>query len=314
MSKEDPNPPQLAAPSIERKLDLVSLQLFSAICFHGSLGKAARNEYIAPSALSKRISDLEHAIGTPVFYRDSGGVRLTPAGEMLHSHVAKIMKDVESMRRELHQYVIGGKGEVRIAASGWTTIQFLPEDLVKFTTTHSDIDVILQEGRSWEVIRSVRTGTADIGLCPEPLIEDELERRLYRRDTLVLAVPRGHPLAALTEVPFADCLAYDHVVLQGSSTLLSLVNNAAASVGTEVRARLHVGSLEAMCRMVVAGIGVAVIPDQALTETARDNGVVLVRIAEDWAARNVYVYAKSFESLPKAAKLMVDVLCGPDTY
>ena len=47
-----------------RRLDLTSLQLFVAVCELGSIGKAAEREFIAASAVSKRLADLENAVDT----------------------------------------------------------------------------------------------------------------------------------------------------------------------------------------------------------------------------------------------------------
>ena len=61
--------------SFVRRIDLMSLQLFVAVCELGSIGRAAEREFIAASAVSKRLSDLEAATGTTLLYRHSRGVR-----------------------------------------------------------------------------------------------------------------------------------------------------------------------------------------------------------------------------------------------
>ena len=52
-----------------RRIDLTSLQLFVAVCELGSIGRAAEREFIAASAISKRLSDLEATLGTALLYR-----------------------------------------------------------------------------------------------------------------------------------------------------------------------------------------------------------------------------------------------------
>ena len=66
--------------SFARRIDLTSLQLFVAVCELGSIGRAAEREFIAASAVSKRLSDLETAVDTALLYRHSRGVTLTPGG------------------------------------------------------------------------------------------------------------------------------------------------------------------------------------------------------------------------------------------
>src|SRR5215208_78715 len=80
-----------------RRIDLTSLQLFVAVCELGSIGKAAEREFIAASAVSKRLSDLEATLDTPLLYRHTRGVDLTPAGESLLHHARSVLFSLEKM-------------------------------------------------------------------------------------------------------------------------------------------------------------------------------------------------------------------------
>ncbi|MDO4968072.1 MAG: LysR family transcriptional regulator, partial [Comamonadaceae bacterium] len=84
--------------SFARRIDLTSLQLFVAVCELGSIGRAAEREYIAASAVSKRLSDLEAAVDTALLYRHSRGVTLTPAGESLLHHARNVLYGLERMQ------------------------------------------------------------------------------------------------------------------------------------------------------------------------------------------------------------------------
>ena len=71
------------------RLDLVSLALFASIVRLGSISKAAEQDHLALAAASRRISDLESAIGAPLLERHSRGVRPTLAGEALFAHAQR---------------------------------------------------------------------------------------------------------------------------------------------------------------------------------------------------------------------------------
>ncbi|MDE2618284.1 MAG: LysR family transcriptional regulator, partial [Burkholderiales bacterium] len=115
--------------SFARRMDLTSLQLFVAVCELGSIGRAAEREFIAASAISKRLADLETTLGTPLLYRHTRGVDLTPAGESLLHHARSVLYSLEKMQGELSEYVDGVRGHVRVHASISAIVQFLPEDL-----------------------------------------------------------------------------------------------------------------------------------------------------------------------------------------
>ena len=203
-----------------RRIDLTSLQLFVAVCELGSIGKAAEREFIAASAVSKRLSDLEATLGTPLLYRHTRGVDLTPAGESLLHHARSVLFSLDKMQGELSEYADGVRGHVRIHASISAIVQFLPEDLGRFAQEHGEIKIDLEEHLSTEVLRAVQEGAADLGICntgvksraptgfalppegagsprggPSVTRSDELQTLPYREDELVLIVPRGHALA-----------------------------------------------------------------------------------------------------------------------
>src|SRR5215212_7135015 len=151
--------------SFARRIDLTSLQLFVAVCELGSIGKAAEREFIAASAVSKRLSDLETTLDTALLYRHTRGVDLTPAGESLLHHARSVLSSLEKMQGELSEYADGIRGHVRIHASISAVVQFLPEDLGEFSKHHPQVKIDLEEHLSSEVIRAVQEGTADLGIC-----------------------------------------------------------------------------------------------------------------------------------------------------
>ena len=182
--------------SFARRIDLTSLQLFVAVCELGSIGRAAEREFIAASAVSKRLSDLESTLETPLLYRHTRGVKLTPAGESLLHHARSVLFSLEKMQAELSEYADGIRGHVRIHANISAIVQFLPEDLGDFSRQHPQVKIDLEEHLSTEVLRAVQEGAADLGICNVAAAGGhELQTLPYRQDELVLIVPRGHPLA-----------------------------------------------------------------------------------------------------------------------
>jgi DNA-binding transcriptional LysR family regulator len=293
-----------------RRVDLTSLQLFVAVCELGSIGKAAEREYIAASAVSKRLSDLEATLDTPLLYRHTRGVDLTPAGESLLHHARSVLFSLDKMQGELSEYADGVRGHVRIHASISAIVQFLPEDLGRFVKQHPQVKIDLEEHLSTEVIRAVQEGAADLGLCntgvPGP--GHELQTRPYRQDQLVLIVPRGHRLAGKEAVPFAATLDDDHVGLHSNSSIYLAMRDAAAAAGRTIKLRIHVYGLDAMCRMIHNGLGVGVMPRRAFELMHGVGAVESVNLTDAWARRNIELVARDFSTLPVTARLLVDHL------
>ncbi len=291
-----------------RRMDLTSLQLFVAVCELGSIGKAAEREFIAASAVSKRLSDLEATLDTPLLYRHTRGVDLTPAGESLLHHARSVLFSLEKMQGELSEYSAGVRGHVRVHASISAIVQFLPEDLGEFIRQHAEVKIDLEEHMSTEVVRAVQEGAADLGICNTADGIGELQTLPYRHDRLVLIVPRGHALSAQTEMAFEDSLDFDHVGLHANSSIYLAMREAAAQAGRTIKLRIHVTGLDAMCRMIHNGLGVGVIPQRAFELMHGVGELEAIPLTNPWASRQIELVARDFSSLPVTARLLVDHL------
>jgi DNA-binding transcriptional LysR family regulator len=293
--------------SFTRRLDLTSLQLFVAVCERGSIGKAAEQEFMAPSAVSKRLSDLESAVGTTLLYRHARGANPTPAGQSLLHHARSVLFSLDKMQGELSEYADGIRGHVRMHANISAIVQFLPEDLGSFIRLHDQIKIDLEEHLSSEVVRAVQEGAADLGIChtgvsgPLP----DLQTRPYRQDQLVLIVPQAHPLAGEKQLAFADSLDWDHVGLHANSSIYQAMHQAATSAGRGIRLRIRVTGLDAMCRMIHNGLGVGLMPRRAFELMHGVGELTCVALTDDWATRQIDLVARDFSTLPVTARLLV---------
>ncbi|WP_304351413.1 LysR substrate-binding domain-containing protein [Comamonas testosteroni] len=310
--------------SFARRIDLTSLQLFVAVCELGSIGRAAEREFIAASAVSKRLSDLEATVDTALLYRHSRGVTLTPAGESLLHHARNVLYGLERMQGELSEYADGVRGHVRMHANMSAIVQFLPEDLGAFAREHSQIKIDLQEHLSPDVLSAVAEGTADIGICTLGNIRSSegqqatvqltqgnvpLQYRSYRNDRLVVVVPERHALAERESVAFTEVLEWDIVGLHAGSSISLAMRSAAAQAGHPLHQRIQVTSLDAMCRMIDNGLGLGLLPDRAFELMHGVGHLRAVQLTDDWAHRELCVVARDFEALPVTTRLLVDHLC-----
>ena len=148
-----------------RRLDLTTLQLFLAIYEEGTLTRASEREAIAVSAASKRLLELEQAVGAVLFERKARGMSLTPAGETLLHHARRVLRDIENIGIELAEHATGVRGYVRMMANLSAIVEFLPEDLRAFLSVHDRIKIELEERPSGGMIEAVADSLADLGIC-----------------------------------------------------------------------------------------------------------------------------------------------------
>ncbi|OLL31074.1 LysR family transcriptional regulator [Burkholderia sp. SRS-W-2-2016] len=293
-----------------KKFDLTSLRLFVAVCQERSIARAAERECITPSAVSRRIAEIEALIGLPVVIRESRGISVTPVGETVMRYAEAVIGNLERMEAELSRYASGAKGSVRVVANLSAVVQFLPEDISSFKRVFPEVDIQIDEQTSVNVLRSVREGDVDFGICNAIEGTEGLDLRPYRSDRLVLMVPAGHRLCGATTVRLQEIVGEHFVGLRSDAALTKLLAEQARKLGAKLDVKIRVGSLDALCRMVHVRLGVAAVPQQIGELYINTLNVELVPIAEDWAVRTLMIVCRSHERLAAPAAALVNFLTG----
>lgn len=290
------------------QLDPVSLRLFVAACEEGSIAGAAEREFIAPSAVSKRISDIESAFKTSLLMRSKKGVEPTPAGQALLRHARQLMRDMERLQGELSEYAAGARGHVHILANVSSIIEFLPEELSEFMLANEHIQVDIEERFSPDVVRGVAEGNADLGICRKSMAVGDLEFIPYRTDHLAVVVPARHPLAGRDCISFAETLEFDHLGLSAYATINTYMQKVAQEQGKELRFRTYVSSFDAAYRLVEAGLGLAIFPQEAVARYAKLFELHVVPLVDDWAVGEFVICVRDLDALSLSARRLLNHL------
>ncbi|CAB3733957.1 LysR family transcriptional regulator [Paraburkholderia rhynchosiae] len=290
------------------RLDFTTLSLYTLVVKTGSISKAAHFSNLAIGAASKRISDLELALGTALLARHSRGVTATPAGEALYRHAQRILENVDQLTADLSDYAAGIDGVVSLWANTSAITQFLPRDIPAFMTQNPRIRIELEEQNSTDVVMAVLDGRADFGIFADRTPELGLQTITYRWDKLVLVVPNGHPLTARSRINFSEALEYDFVTLSKDTSLYARMRLETEAVGKRLKVHIQVRSFDAMCLMVEAGLGIAVLPQDAVRPHTRSMSITKIEIADGWVRRKLVIGARDFTALPRPARLLLDHL------
>jgi DNA-binding transcriptional LysR family regulator len=290
------------------RFDLVDLQLFVAVAEARSITSGAQRVHLALASASARIKGLEAALGVSLLSRGRRGVELTAAGESLLDHARVVLHHVETMRGDLAAFSRGVKATVRFLANTSGLSEYLPKTLAAFLAEHPHISIDVEERESGEIARAIATGAADLGLAAEHALPDSIERIPFSEDRLVLVTTRQDELANRRQVEFREVVERDFVGLITSSALHAHIAGHAARLGTRLRFRARLNNFDAIGQMVAAGIGVAVMPEIAARRCARSMKINVIRIRDSWANRRLAICARSFKTLPRPAKLLVEHL------
>jgi len=294
------------------RYDLTSLKLFVTACRHGSITASARINNITPSAVSKRLADLEAVAGESLLRRSKQGVEPTEAGEVMMRYAQAISRMTERLDLALEEFHMGVTGQVRIAANISIITQFLPQALARFLVPYPNIRFELQELSSKNVVAAVIDGAVDVGLCSDFVNHRGLQKQAYRTDKLMVLAPGGHPLAGQKQVSFKQVLKYDQVALWGDSSLQAFLREHAEKLGKTLKVCVEVMSFDGVRNMIEAGLGIGVLPDGAILPYLETRDLVAVPLEESWATRELVMVARDFRGQSKAAQLFITQLLSEE--
>jgi DNA-binding transcriptional LysR family regulator len=289
-------------------LDLFDLKLFAYVADAKSLTRGADKACISLAAASTRIKQMEEAVGGKLLHRTAQGVNMTAAGEALLYHAKRVMQQMEHLRVDMQDFGKGIKGHVRVFANTTSITEYLPEKLAGFLTRYPAVQVDLREFLSEEIVRSVADGGADIGILAGDVHTGDFDARPFGRNHLVLVVPAKHALAGSGPVAFADTLEEQHVGLHDGSAIHRFLRLKAELAGQVYHPRIQVGSFEAICLMIEAGVGVGVLPASSAERHAKALRITTVPLTDAWAERDLKIVARDREQLPASARELFDYL------
>ncbi|QCI11106.1 LysR family transcriptional regulator [Pseudomonas putida] len=293
------------------RYDLTSLDLFITVAQERNLTRAAGIKHLAVSAVSKRISELEAQIGSPLLIRNARGVELTPAGQSLLFYARQLKQTMAQLDNELSEFAAGVKGHIRIHAITSALSQFLPQDVAGFAERYPQIKFDIEERVGSAVIRAVADGRADLGIIASHTPAQGLETLPYRHDELTLVVPGNHPLASLKSVQFNELIEHEFVGPHLDSSLHALLTREADKLGQSLKLRIRISSFDCMCRMVSNGLGLAVLPRSVVEPYLRSYRLKRVVLNEPWARRSLLLVLRKDEAAAPTLRTFIDHLSQP---
>jgi DNA-binding transcriptional LysR family regulator len=290
------------------RFDLVDLQLFIAVADLRSITAGAVRSHLALASASARIKGLEAALGVVLLKRGRRGIELTAAGESLLDHARVVIHNVETMQGDLAAFASGVRASVLLLANTSGLSEHLPKALAGFLRDHPDINVDVEERESTDIATAIAIGTADLGFAAEHALPDNVERFLFSEDRLTLVAARRGEFAGRRQIDFLDVAGHDFVGLTNSTALQIHVASHAARLGVRLRFRARLRDFDAICRMVSADVGIAVVPESAARRCAQSMPITMIRIRDPWANRRLAICARSFKKLSRPAKQLVEHL------
>lgn len=254
-------------------MNVRQLEAFQAVFTTGSVSRAADQLGVTQPAVSTLISNLEKAIGFPLFERVHGRLIATPEAETLYGEVESVFASLERVAHTVHDIRTMSAGHLRIASMPGTTIKFFPQLITPFVDGRPDLSLNLYTRSSPKVKDWVATGQVDLGLAEMPIDNKAIEwEPLIQR--CVLIVPKGHRLTEKAVLTPSDIKDESMISLYGGHMVSRRLENAFEEAGLIRKSRLEVNMFSTCCNLVHEGAGVSLV-DPMSADHYRDHNIVI---------------------------------------
>lgn len=253
--------------SKEEYMDIKTLRHFLSLCESLNFTRAADENFISQSTLSKQIKQLEEELGAHLFIRDKRNVTLTEAGRFFRDEVSKITNQMDFIIRHTRQLDKGEAGEIKIGYTHSAMQSLLPSLIYELNQKFPNLKTTLMEMTNTHQIEALRAQDIDISISPNPIIEQGVKSRVLITGNFALVLPVRHKLNK-RNLKNVSQLAEESFILPAKTegTLyVGIIESICTDVGFFPRIVHETSYANTGIRLVQAGIGITIEPVYGLS-------------------------------------------------
>ncbi len=238
-------------------LHAAALFYFREVARIGSIRRAAQSLNVAASAINRQILNLETDLGTPLFDRLPGGMRLTTAGDLLLRHVASTLHDFDRVRAAIDDLKAARSGHVAMAAVDSLLVDFLPRAIDRFRLDFPAVTYSVMAVQPPDVTPLVAAGDVDMGFTFVGQIPHGVRFLTDISAPIGVVMRADHPLANQLSVTFDEVARYPIVTQSGPLPRGTDIDAAFATFKEQLRPRLQSNSIQMLKLTIMLNMGVS---------------------------------------------------------
>jgi DNA-binding transcriptional LysR family regulator len=260
-------------------MDLRQLRYFTVLAETLNFHRAAERLNMSQPPLTVAIRKLETDLGVALFERNPRGLRLTEAGMAARGPARAALIQAEQVREAARQGAVGLRGRLVVGFIGSAVAQLLPGIVSPFRKAYAEVDLVLEEMTSVEIMEAIAVREIDIGLVRLPVLNaTPVAMDVIDYDSLIAAVPDGDVPEDATAIHLAALKDRPFIMYAPISVLHSTIRLACQTAGFVPQVSQEATQVQTILSMVQAGLGVALVP--AKSARFAPAGVRLVPLSE----------------------------------
>jgi len=273
-------------------VNLRDLEYLAAVAHHRHFGRAAEACFVSQPTLSTQLRKLEQELGVELVERSPRQITLTGAGTQIVERARIILSETANIREIARQFSDPESGTLRIGLFPTLAPYPLPHVVPSVRARFPDLELLLIEEKTEDLLERLRRGDLDVCVLALPIDDDHLHQEYLFSEDFVLAVPASHPLAGTPEPAPVSVIADESLLLlEDGHCLRDQALEVCRLTGAAERNGFRATSLETLRQMVIAGVGVTLLPRLAVTTpVAQPPEIRLLRFAEPVPRRHIGMF------------------------
>ena len=287
-------------------MDLRQLEILQTIAETGSFTACGRKLHVSQSAISRQVLLLEEELGEPLFLRVGRQVRMTQAAETLVQLGQRVFQDVRETVGVITDRTRELRGTLRLSGGMTVCLYVFPPLLKHLRRVHPRLDVRLTVATAERSVQEIRAGHVDAGLLTLPVEESDLVTVPVLHEELMLVTMPTHPLAKQRRVAAADLAGQPFVMFESGSATRRVIDRFFVGENIEPTVVMDTENVEIIKAMVKTGLGISIVPYQAVEREVRAGQFFCARIEGHELVRETgWVYAKANRT-PRVIRELLD--------
>lgn len=248
-----------------RGLNPDHLRALAEVVAHGSFTRAAQHLNLAQPTISLQIRELESRLGVRLVERLGKRAFATAAGRELIEYASRIALETERAVAAMRRHKDGWLGKVRVGASTTALIYHLPPIIENLRRDKPNIDLVITTGTTTGVTERILRNEIDLGVVSLPINDRQLEVVPLKTEPLVAIFSASAENVPAKVTP--RTLAQHTFILEyARAQVRKLILDWLSTEGMTPRPAMEIDNLEAVKRMVEAGLGASIVPASAVAE------------------------------------------------
>ncbi|MHB8390962.1 MAG: LysR family transcriptional regulator [Acidiferrobacteraceae bacterium] len=288
---------------------LHQLKIFDAVARHMSFARAAEELHLTPSALSIQVKQLAEAVGQPLFEQVGKKIALTAAGHASWATCRDVLDRLEQLGQELAALQGLEKGSLKLATLA-TAKYFIPRLLGDFCEKHLGIDATLFIGNREALLERLARNQDDLYVLGQPPEHMNVTTEPFADNLLIVVARSNHPLASEKNIAPSRLQNVPFILREpGSGTRLA-AEKFFEQHGVVLKARMELGSNEAVKQVVAGGLGVAVLSASTLRAEITSGELSVLDVRGFPLKRKWYMVYPAGKQLTPATRAFMEYLCA----